>query len=165
LPLRPDTATCRAQFTQRDGQIIARTLSFIEAGTGGTLEIGIAYAPDSPDSVRKAQSLKAVIGDALAAGKVTLKARLIPIQQLANAMGIAGIFVIGELGAYSDQVPSAALRLHIPTISTEMACVQSARCILAFSSQPTVEIVLNHNAANSAGVHFTQAFRMLVREL
>lgn len=40
---------CRAQFTQRDGQIIARTLSFIEAGTGGTLEIGIAYAPDSPD--------------------------------------------------------------------------------------------------------------------
>jgi hypothetical protein len=84
---------------------------------------------------------------------------------LANAMGIAGIFVIGELGAYSDQVPSAALRLHIPTISTEMACVQSARCILAFSSQPTVEIVLNHNAANSAGVHFTQAFRMLVREL
>jgi hypothetical protein len=38
---------CRAQFTQRDGQIIARTLSFIEAGTGGTLEIGIAYAPDS----------------------------------------------------------------------------------------------------------------------
>jgi hypothetical protein len=76
-------------------------------------------APDSPDSVRKAQSLKAVIGDALAAGKVTLKARLIPIQQLANAMGIAGIFVIGELGAYSDQVPSAALRLHIPAISTE----------------------------------------------
>ena len=119
MPLRPDTATCRAQFTQRDGQIIARTLSFIEAGTGGTLEIGIAYAPDSPDSVRKAQSLKAVIGDALAAGKVTLKARLIPIEQLANAMGIAGIFVIGELGAYSDQVPSAALRLHIPTISTE----------------------------------------------
>jgi hypothetical protein len=79
-----------------------RTLSFIEAGTGGTLEIGIAYAPDRPDSVRQAQSLKAVIGDALAAGKVTLKARLIPIEQLANAMGIAGIFVIGELGALSS---------------------------------------------------------------
>ena len=60
---------------------------------------------------------------------------------------------------------SAPLRLHVPTISTEMACVRTAHCIVGFSSQPSVEIVLNRDAANHAGVRFIQAFRMLVREL
>ncbi len=92
-------APCPAQFSPRDGQIIARTLSFIEASTGGTIEIGIAYAPDRPGSVSQAESLRAAIGDALAAGKVTLKARMIPVDRLQGASGIAGIFVTGELGS------------------------------------------------------------------
>ena len=155
----------RAQFTPRDGQIIARTLSFVEACDGGMLELGIVYAPDRAASVRQAESLKAAIGDALAAGKVTLKARLIPVDQLASATGLAGIFVAGDLGPQISEVSRAAQRLHIPTISNEIACVRAARCVVAFTSQPTVEIVLNHEAASSAGVRFTQAFRMLVREL
>ena len=161
LPPRP----CMAQFSARDGQIIARTLSFLDPGTTGVVELGIAYAPGRPASVRQAENLRAVIGDALVAGKVTLKAKLIPVDQLPKASRIVGIFVTADLGSQLDEVAATARRLHIPTISTEMACVQAARCILGFSSQPTVEIVLNHNAANSAGVRFTQAFRMLVREL
>ena len=154
-----------AQFSTRDSQIIARTLSCIEAGMTGTLEIGIAYAPELPASVHQAESLKAAIGDALAAGKITLKARLIPIDLLPTANGIAGIFVTHNLGAQLEVVAQAAQRLHVPTISTEMACVRTAHCIVGFSSQPSVEIVLNRDAANHAGVRFIQAFRMLVREL
>ncbi len=161
LPFRP----CLAQFTPRDGQIIARTLSFLESASAGVVEIGIAYAPDRPTSVRQAENLRAAIGDSLIAGRITLKARLIPVDQLPSATGIGGIFVTDDLGPHLEEVTAAAQHLHVPTISTEMACVRSARCILAFSSQPTVEIVLNHDAANSAGVRFSQAFRMLVREL
>ena len=156
---------CWAEFTARDAQIIARALSFIEPGGTGALEIGIAYAPDRPDSVRQAEELQAAIGDALVAGKITLKSRLIPIDQLPAATGIGAIFVTSDLGSRLDDAAAAARRLHVPTISTELACVRTARCVLAFSSQPTVEITLNHDAANNAGVHFTQAFRMLVREL
>lgn len=155
----------QAQFTPRDAQIIARTLSFLEPAEPSVVEIGIAYAPDRADSARQAQELHAAIGDALIAGKITLKARLIPVDQLVNATGIGGIFVTQDLGPHLDAVVTAARRLHVPTISTEMGCVRSAHCILAFSSQPTVEITLNHDAAINAGVHFTQAFRMLVREL
>ena len=45
---------CHAQFTPRDGQIIARALSFIEPSASGTLEIGIAYAPERPISLHQA---------------------------------------------------------------------------------------------------------------
>jgi hypothetical protein len=163
LMLAPQT--CRAQFTARDGQIIARTLGFIESAASGVVEIGIVYAPDSRTSQRQAEDLRATIGDALTAGKVILKARLIPVDQLPTVTGIAGIYVTDDLGPHLDDVVAAARRLHVPTISTEMACVQAGRCVLAFSSQPTVEIVLNRGAANNAGVRFNQAFRMLVREL
>jgi len=161
MPAQPS----QAQFTPRDGQIIARALSFTEVSTGGALEIAIVYAPDRSVSVHQAESLKAAIGDSLAAGKVILKARLVTAEQLHTTTGVAGIFVTGDLGPKLDEVVRAAQRLHVPTISTEMAYVRSAQCILGFSSQPTVEIVLNHDAANSAGVRFSQAFRMLVREL
>lgn len=163
LALPPQT--CAAQFTVRDAQIIARTLSFSDAGPAGTLEIAIVYAPDQANSARQAESLRASIGDSLVAGRVTLRARLVPVDHLDNVTGLAGLFVTSDLGAHLDVVSAMAERLHIPTISSEMACVRAARCIVAFSSQPNVEIVLNHDAANKAGVHFTEAFRMLVREL
>ena len=151
---------CMAQFTTRDGQIIARSLSFIEPGLSGVLQLGIVYAPNQPVSARQAQSLASTIGDGLIAGKITLKARLVPIEQLATASGFAG-----GLEPQLDDVQRVSRQLHVPTISTEMAYLRSDHCMLGFSSEPTVEIVLNHNAANSAGVHFNQAFRMLVREL
>ncbi len=154
----------RAQFTSRDGQIIARTLSFDEAVKPGLVEIGIVYAPDRPASADHAEIVRAAIGDSLVAGRITLKARLISVDQLHDADGIAAMYVTSDLGPHLDDAAAAARRLHVPTISKEMACVQSARCILAFSSQPAVEIVLNHDAATSAGVRFNQAFRMLVRE-
>ena len=158
-------APVRAQFTQRDGQIIARTLSFVEPRPTGTIQVAIAYAPSHPASLHDAESLLGAIGDGLHAGSVTLTARLVPVDQLADAAGIAAIVVAGDLGADLDKVAQAAQRLQVPSISTELACVRSARCILAFSSEPTVEIVLNHAAASSAGVHFAPAFRLLVREL
>ena len=163
LAVSPET--CAAQTTVRDAQIIARTLSFSDAGPTGTLEIGIVYAPDQANSVRQAESLRASIGDSMVAGRVTLRARLVPVDRLDDVTGLAGLFVTSDLGTHLDAIAATAQRLHIPTISNEMACVRTARCILAYSSQPNVEIVLNHDAANKAGVHFTQAFRMLVREL
>jgi hypothetical protein len=155
---------CHAQFTPRDGQIIARTLGFLESASPGVVEIGIVYSPNRSASVRQAQNLQAAIGDALVAGKITLKARLIPVDQLPGVSGIGGIFITRDLGPHLDEITAAARRLHVPTISTEMGCARTAHCIVAFSSEPTVEITLNHEAASDAGVHFTQAFRMLVRE-
>ena len=123
LPAR----SCHAQFTARDGQIIARTLSI-----NGSMEIGIVYAPDRPAPVSLAESMRSAIGDALIAGKVTLKAHLVPVDQLSSATGLGGIFIAGDLGSHLDKVTAAARRLHIPTISNEPACVRAGRVRLKF---------------------------------
>jgi hypothetical protein len=46
-----------------------------------------------------------------------------------------------------------------------VALVQSGTCIMAVMSQPKVSIIVNHAAAEAAGITFAQAFRMLIKEI
>jgi ribosomal protein S12 methylthiotransferase accessory factor YcaO len=95
---------------------------------------------------------------------VRLQVRLIPIEQLSGVTGIAALYVTSGLTGSMEAVWTAARRLHIPTISADLACVQAGNCVVGFSTQPTVQILIDNAAAERAGVRFVQAFRMLVRE-
>jgi hypothetical protein len=63
-----------------------------------------------------------------------------------------------------DTIAGMAQRLHVPTISADLTCVQSRGCVIGFSTEPTVQIVIDSTSADRSGVRFMQAFRMLVRE-
>ena len=154
----------RAQFSARDGQILGRTLGYVGDGMTGVVTLGIVFLPGDPSSQQEAALVQGVIGEGLVAGHVRLEARLVPVDQLAVVSGVNALYVTPDLAGSMSAVAGTALRLHVPTVSIDMACVQSGRCVVGFSSQPTVQIVIDHAAAERAGVHFLQAFRMLVRE-
>ena len=154
----------RADFSIRDGQILGRTLGYVGDGLSGTAILGIVFIPSDPSSRREAEAIRTVIGNGLAAGRVRLQASLIPVDQLAVVIGVNALYVTAGLTESMNAVSGTALRLHIPTVSIDMACVQSGNCVVGFSSEPTVKIVIDHAAAERAGMHFLQAFRMLVRE-
>jgi hypothetical protein len=46
-----------------------------------------------------------------------------------------------------------------------MGCVRSDRCVVGVSTSPRVEIVVSRAAAKAAGVSFSQAFRVMIREI
>ena len=154
----------RAEFSVKDAQVLGRTLGFVGDGMTGVAVIGVAFASDSPSSRREADAVGAVIGDELPTGRVKLRVRLVPLNQLATVEDIDALFVTADLAASTTLIAGAARRLGIPTVSTDMACVEAANCIVGFSSEPTVQIVIDRGAADRAGVRFVQAFRMLVRE-
>ena len=154
----------RADFNTRDGQILGRTLGYVGDGMSGTAILGIVFIPGDPSSRREAEAIRIVIGSGLTAGRVRLQASLIPVDQLAVVIGVNALYVTAGLTGSMNAVSGTALRLHIPTVSIDMACVQSGNCVVGFSSEPTVKIVIDHAAAERAGMHFLQAFRMLVRE-
>ena len=153
-----------AEFSTKDGQILGRTLGYVGDGMTGTAILGIVFMPGNPSSRQEAALIQGVIGHGLTAGRVRLQASLIPVDQLAVVIGVNALYVTSGLAGSMDAVSGAALRLHVPTVSIDMACVQSGLCVIGFSSQPTVQIVIDHAAAERAGMHFMQAFRMLVRE-
>ena len=152
-----------AEFTAKDAQVLGRTLGYVGDGRTGNALVGIVGSPGGPAAQDGVERVLAVIGQGLAAGRVTLQARLLPIDQLAVASGMDALFVTSEsLGR--PEVMRAAERLRIPVVSTDLACAEKAQCTVGFTSEPTVQIVISRSAADRTGVRFTQAFRMLVPE-
>ena len=153
------------EVTPKDIQVIGRTLGFME-NTAGALELGIVYVRGEAESVRQATTMQSTLGDGLSIGKVLLQPRLIASDELATLDHAGALFIVpAALLAVASTAAATAHRLHVPVISTDVACAQAGYCVLAFHSSPTVEITFNRNAAEEAGVHFTAAFRMLVKQI
>ena len=152
------------EFSAKDGQILGRTLVYSGDGMTGVAVLGIVFAPANHASRQEAELVQAVIGDGLPAGRIRLQARLVPVEQLAGVTGVNALYLTAGLAENMEAVFSAAQRLQAPTIAANLACVEAGSCVVGFSSEPTVQIILNQKAAERAGVHFLQAFRMLVRE-
>ena len=153
-----------AEFSPKDGQVLGRTLGFVGDGMSGVAVVGIVFAPTVPASRHEAELILAVIGDDMPAGRVELRGRLVPLGQLSDVTGIQALYVTERLAGSMDLVFGAAERLHVPTISADIGCVQSGACVVGFSSEPTVQIIIDRGAAERTGVRFQRAFRMLVRE-
>jgi hypothetical protein len=152
----------RAEFDAKDAQILGRTLGYSGDGMSGVVVVGVVFAPGDPESRREAELVRSVIGDGLPTGRVRLQARLVPVEQLAMATGLNALYLTPGLDGSSELILSAARRLQIPTISASLPCVESGRCVVGYTSEPTVQILINQGAAVRIGVHFLQAFRMLV---
>jgi hypothetical protein len=158
-------AECAAAgFSSKDAQILGRTLGFVGDGISGTVIVGVAFDPANSDSRQRADLIRTVIGSGLSTGRVTLQVRLVPADQLAAVNGIDAIYVTPGLSGTMKAVDLAAQRLHVPTVAADLACVEAGNCVVGFSTDPTVEIVIDRGAAARINVRFLQAFRLLVRE-
>jgi len=154
----------KAQFNAKDGQILGRTLGYSGDGIAGIAVVAIVFAPGNQASQQEAELVRTVIGGGLATGRIQLQARLVPVGELSAVTGVAAFYVTSGLEESAEAVSGAAQRLRVPTVSSNLACVEAGRCVVGFSSEPTVQILINQGAAERTGVHFLQAFRMLVRE-
>jgi hypothetical protein len=163
FPLVAAPQAAGAEFSAKDGQILGRTLGFVGDGMSGVAIVGVVFAPANPASTQEADLIQQVVGDDMPAGRVRLRVRLVPVGQLMEVTGIQALYVTSGLAA-DGQLSAAAQRLHVPTISADIGCVEHGPCVVGFSSEPTVQIVIDRGAADRDGVHFLQAFRMLVRE-
>ena len=163
--LTPILATAASiEFTPKDAQVLGRTLEFIGDGHTGPVTVGITFSSEVPVSRSAAERVYAVIGDGLLTGRVRLHARLIPIELLDNITGLDALYVPIDLAGSMASVTRAAQRMHIPTISTDLACVEAGQCVVGFTSDPSVQIIIDRAAADRVRVRFVPAFRMLVRE-
>lgn len=158
------TSPACAGFTSKDGQVLGRTLGFVGDGLSGPVTVGVVYITGDSVSTVEAELVRTVIGDEMATGRVRLRARLVSVDQLSSMTGVDAIYIPATLVSKVAAVARTAERLHIPTLSATLACVDQKTCMVGFVSEPTVQITLAREAADRAGVHFIQAFRMLVKE-
>jgi len=146
-----------AATTPRDLQAIARAVGFINGLPRGAVDVAIVDGPG-------ADALINAMGRGVSAGGVTLNPRRISLARLAQS-GARIIIVPEGQGAAHEAIAAAARQLNAVTLSTDMACVRSGRCVVGVATSPRVEIVVSRAAATASRVTFSQAFRVMIREI
>jgi hypothetical protein len=147
----------RAQTDSRELQMIARAVAFVQGLPRGAIEVAVVDGPG-------ADAMAAAMGGGVAAGGVTLLPRRISLADLPGS-GVRVIIVPEGQGASHQAIAEAARRLHAVTLSSDMACVRGGHCVVGVAVRPRVDIVISRAAAAAANVRFSQAFRVVFREI
>jgi ABC-type uncharacterized transport system substrate-binding protein len=155
--------TVAAEVTATDVQVAARALSFMERPLAGAVRVGILYAPDSPRSVREAETLRDMLGTGLKAGKLELKPILVKLSDAATAK--VDLFFLTEFVAAADANAAGIVALKRPCVTTDISQVERGACLMGVRSTPKVQIVVNRAAAKDSGVAFATVFRVMITEI
>lgn len=151
-----------ATFSAKDTQIVAKAIGFLDPPpSGGT--VALVYDPANPASKADADAIAALFAGGISEGGSSLTAKSVDVASLGDGSGYVAL--IAAQSATSDKIMLAAKAHHIPCITADTGSVQSGRCVMSVHSDPKVEIIVNHGAAQAAGVSFQSAFRMLIHEI
>ena len=94
-----------SSLTQKDVQILAKAIGFLEPPPTGPATVAIAYDPADPASKADADAIAGYFGDGLKAGGAVLKPKVTEVGQLAVGSFVA---VIAANGVKIDQVSASA---------------------------------------------------------
>lgn len=141
-------------------QATARVLTFLESPAAGRMVIGVVFDPAKPESVAEKNAVMAGLSGGYAIGGLTLVGR--PME----AEAVGGVkFLFVTHGVDYAAVGAEARTRRMVAIGSDFACVRSGACAIGISTDPTVQIVVNHNALASVGAAFKAAFRMMIHEI
>jgi hypothetical protein len=147
-----------------DLQVAGRALGFLDKPLSGDVQVGIVYAPNSPQSVQAAEALRSQMGDGLKIGNSTLRPLLVPLAEVAH-VNAGLLFLTPGTGAEANVLTQVIQAKHIACITTDIAQVQAGRCAIGIRSQPRIEIIVNRAAAAASGTSFSTVFRMMITEI
>lgn len=158
------TAPAWAETSVKDAQVIVKAIGFQAAKPSGEVKVAVVFDPAQPDSVKDAEQAKAALEGAKTPALTPVPV-LVPVGQLAALETCQLVFVTAATGAARDAIFEAAKDRKLLTVSTDAACAQAGKCVMAVKSEPRVEILVNRAAAQASSVEFTTAFRMMISEI
>jgi len=160
LALTDLSAGAAAADPAKNIQVAGRVLTFLDNGPTGRIVVGVVYDPANPGSVAEKNAIMAAIGGGYSAGGVTIVGKPMEV----GAVGGAGVLFVTR-GVNYAAVGSEARARRIITIGSDPACVRDGACVIGISTDPIVQIVVNHKAAAAVGASFRAAFRMMIQEI
>ena len=150
-------------IVERDLQVTARVLNFIENIEKGPVKVAIIYDETSEQSVSDAQSLAKLLSDeGLLAGQYTLIPEMVKMQNLDQINTNLAYVSLGMKGNFGKIADIAATK-NIFTFTKDFACLEEQKCVLALETQPDVKIEISDDAAVRSGLAFGMALRMMVK--
>lgn len=147
---------------RRDVEVAVRALEFLAQPIRGDVIMAILYSVTVPGSRDQAERLAMNLAGGVRTAGTVLVGRPLALEALPTADDIGVLFVPDGMGELYDRIFAEALRLKVPTVSTDVACVVQSRCLMAVRTTPRVEITVSQSVADRSGVGFQAPFRLMV---
>jgi hypothetical protein len=155
------TAEAMVDATTRKLNLIAQSLNFLQHAPKGPVILGIVYPPASPG---EAHQIEAAFGDGVQSGALTLRPRLLTVNEAFNAQGIIGLLLTDAALPDAPAIASAMAGKGVLTVASDPAAVSAGVVVMAVRIVPRIEIYLSRSAARTAGIEFSTPFRMMLQE-
>lgn len=152
---------------QLDLSVMLKTLPLLTNPPASPVAIAVVFDPANAASRSDAEGVKAVLESGIRApGDLVLVPQLISVTDL-SALSKNRIVIIAQgvpetafPSIHALTVPASAL-----TISTDLACVKSNKCVLGIVSKPRVQVFYSALAAEESKISFASSFTMLVKQV
>lgn len=151
--------------TLNELKVGVRVFDFMTTPPRGRTSLAVIYDGENKASVADAQTIQEWVNSGVSSGKAELIPNLVDAHRLDMAPSFKlAIIASGTTPVLDSRILDYALKNHALTISSDMACVQTGKCVVGVTSSPRVEVIINRAVATSYRVEFSEAFRMMVRE-
>lgn len=144
--------------------VASRVIGFIQPPPSGVVNAAVIFQPGNAASEAEAAAIEQQIGGGVAAGRGTLHVSRVSATALGALAGVRVAFVTTGVRD-QQQVAQAAAHGSILTITSDLACAQASRCVVAITGGAQPQITVSRAAAQAAGIRFGSAFLMLVKEI
>jgi hypothetical protein len=150
-----------ADVTQKDFQVIIRSIGFLQSAQSGDKIFAIIYNPAIEESVAEAHQLQDIFKDNTG-GSIKSSPRLVSTDDLSQLNDAGYAFVTTGLGQYYPKISEHARNGQTLTFTLDRSCVEQKQCIMYVNTGSRVEIVVNEAAAKEANVEFKPVFLMMI---
>ncbi len=148
--------------TKKDLEVISKALSFVTGGPSGKVKMAIVYDPNNKRSSDHANEIKGeLLTGNLAKSSIFLVGKKTSINKVTGNEADV-YFITRGLGTKAITVFSKARKLNKMTFSNDEECLDKMACVLAVTTDPSVNIYVNFMAAEASGIEFASAFSMTV---
>lgn len=155
-----------AATNKDDLAVGVKSIPLLEKKIQGSAAVAVVFNPADAESKGEADVIKGIFDGGLdAPGGVKLSASLVPVSELGKISGSQIVVLTGGLKSYFEAIATAVNGAGVLSLSTDLECVRSNKCILGIVSKPSVEIYYSSKAAADANVSFATAFTMLVKKI
>jgi hypothetical protein len=143
-----------------------KTLPLLTNKIIGTARLAIIFDPANTASKEEADGIKAILDEGFEApGDLKLTGVLLPVDDLEKMAGSKIAILTDGLSRHYNAISNVAAKNEVLTMSTDLGCVQTNKCVLGIVSKPHVKIYYSKTAADTANVRFGQVFTMLVKQI
>ena len=150
--------------TIKDLKIGVHVIDFVTNLPTGRTGIGIAYDSRNRESLEDAQQiLDTLLSPALHLPPGS-RPLLIDIRDLDGSVPLRAVVVADRMKPYYDQLAEFGRTSRTLVISSDIECARAGKCTVGIASTPRVEVIVNTRQAQSSGIQFSEAFRMMVTE-